>query len=65
LDEIGFGAMMDNLMNKYISPFARFLFPDVGGDNLNERHAFVVCTKGVGVEVEWEGEGREGREERG
>eukprot|EP00026_Physarum_polycephalum_P008552 Phypoly_transcript_08640.p1 GENE.Phypoly_transcript_08640~~Phypoly_transcript_08640.p1 ORF type:complete len:470 (+),score=70.41 Phypoly_transcript_08640:86-1411(+) len=45
LDEIGFGAMMDNLMNKYISPFARFLFADVGGDNLNERHAFVVQYK--------------------
>jgi hypothetical protein len=45
LDEIGFGAMMDKLMNKYISPFARFLFPDVGGDDLNERHAFVVCTR--------------------
>jgi hypothetical protein len=24
---------------------SRFLFPDVGGDDLNERHAFVVCTR--------------------
>ena len=45
---------MDHLTTKYISPFARFLFADVGGDNLNERHAFVVCKRG-------EGEGRERR----
>jgi hypothetical protein len=42
LDELGFGKMMDMLMDKYITPFAKFLFLDCGGATLNERHAFVV-----------------------
>jgi len=45
LDEVGFEKMMDVLMHNYISPFARFLFPDNGGDSLTERRAFVVHYK--------------------
>jgi len=33
---------MYDLMETYISPLARLLYPDCGGDTLDRHHSFVV-----------------------
>lgn len=43
LNDIGFKRAMNEIMDLYISPFARLFFPEAGGDSLDRNHSFVVC----------------------
>jgi len=45
LNDVGFKDAMYELMHKYISPFARILFPDHGGESLDRHHTFMVKYK--------------------
>jgi len=45
LNDIGFKRAMNELMDNYISPFARLFFPDYGGETLDRNHSFVVKYK--------------------
>jgi len=51
LDSIGFRGLMQELMEKYITPFSRFLFAAWNGDKLSSHHAFVVRYK-LGEDLE-------------
>jgi hypothetical protein len=42
LDSIGFGPLLQQLMEQYILPFSARLYPDVGGDSLDSHHGFIV-----------------------
>ncbi|XP_074590082.1 2-oxoglutarate and iron-dependent oxygenase domain-containing protein CP2-like isoform X1 [Curcuma longa] len=42
LDDFGLEAMLNKLMEEYISPIARVFFPEVGGSTLDSHHGFVV-----------------------
>jgi len=44
LDDFGFEAFFSTL-TEYISPFASILFPEYGGDSLDDHHAFIVQYK--------------------
>jgi hypothetical protein len=46
LDDFGFKNMLDEVMKKYISPFANLLFPEwIGTGGLDSHHGFVVKYK--------------------
>ncbi|KAG6510885.1 hypothetical protein ZIOFF_028930 [Zingiber officinale] len=42
LDDFGLEAMLNKLMEEFISPMARVFFPEVGGSTLDSHHGFVV-----------------------
>jgi hypothetical protein len=42
LDTFGFQQMLQQLMLRYVSPFASLFYRDVGGDSLDRHHGFVV-----------------------
>jgi hypothetical protein len=42
LDTFGFAPLLDELMRRYVGPFATLFYPDVGGDSLDSHHGFVV-----------------------
>ncbi|KAM5567829.1 2-oxoglutarate and iron-dependent oxygenase domain-containing protein CP2 [Rosa sericea] len=42
LDDFGFETMLDKLMEEFIRPISRVLFPEVGGATLDSHHGFVV-----------------------
>jgi hypothetical protein len=42
LDDIGFQGMMQDFIEKCITPFSKDLFPEYGGDSLDSHHAFIV-----------------------
>ncbi|KAG6525329.1 hypothetical protein ZIOFF_015285 [Zingiber officinale] len=42
LDDFGLEAMLNKLMEEYISPMARVFFPEIGGSTLDSHHGFVV-----------------------
>lgn len=42
LDDFGFSPFLQRLMKEYLLPFTRLLYPDVGGDALDDHHGFVV-----------------------
>ncbi|KAJ0038677.1 hypothetical protein Pint_22162 [Pistacia integerrima] len=42
LDDFGLETMLDKLMNDFIRPMSKVLFPEVGGSTLDSHHGFVV-----------------------
>ncbi|XP_050374944.1 2-oxoglutarate and iron-dependent oxygenase domain-containing protein CP2-like isoform X1 [Argentina anserina] len=42
LDDFGFESMLDKLVEEFIRPMSRVLFPEVGGATLDSHHGFVV-----------------------
>ncbi|XP_043696038.1 2-oxoglutarate and iron-dependent oxygenase domain-containing protein CP2-like [Telopea speciosissima] len=42
LDDFGLETMLDKLMDDFIRPISRVLFPEVGGSTLDSHHGFVV-----------------------
>ncbi|KAG0491015.1 hypothetical protein HPP92_007878 [Vanilla planifolia] len=42
LDDFGLEAMLNKLMEEFICPFSRVLFPEVGGSTLDSHHGFIV-----------------------
>lgn len=42
LDEVGFGALLDDLLARVGAPLGRALFAHVGGESLDHRHGFTV-----------------------
>ncbi|KAL6040560.1 2-oxoglutarate and iron-dependent oxygenase domain-containing protein 2 [Balamuthia mandrillaris] len=42
LDEIGFRPFFSELREKYVVPLASMLYPDCGGDSLDDHHSFIV-----------------------
>ena len=42
LDSIGFGPFLQELMTRYVHPFASRLYADAGGDSLDNHHGFIV-----------------------
>jgi hypothetical protein len=42
LDTFGFQDMLQKMMTRYVAPFARLFYADVGGDSLDSHHGFVV-----------------------
>ena len=43
LDDFGFKTLLENVINKIISPIARYLWSGVGEDKLELGHAFSVA----------------------
>ncbi|PKA56953.1 putative PKHD-type hydroxylase [Apostasia shenzhenica] len=42
LDDFGLEAMLNKLMEEFVCPMSRVLFPEVGGSTLDSHHGFVV-----------------------
>ncbi|KAK1662172.1 hypothetical protein QYE76_050331 [Lolium multiflorum] len=46
ISDIGMKGMLDDLMQKFISPISKVLFPEVGGRSLDSQHSYVVSYGG-------------------
>lgn len=42
LDDFGFTSFLQEMMHRAVMPFSSLLYPDVGGDSLDNHHGFVV-----------------------
>lgn len=42
LDDFGWWPFFQKFMENYIAPLASFLYPEVGGDSLDQHHCFIV-----------------------